>query len=56
MSGIIKEKTFLGAAIAYKVGTKAGVYDVHENNDGLNEYNIGDKVFLSIVSKGRIEK
>lgn len=55
IEGIIKEKIFLGSIISYKVKTKLGIYEIHKNNDGLNEFSLGEKVYLTANSKGYIE-
>ncbi|NMB07945.1 MAG: ABC transporter ATP-binding protein [Tissierellia bacterium] len=54
IEGVIEEKLFLGSIIHYKIKTKSKVYKVQKNNDGLNDYNIGDKVYISIETTGQI--
>ena len=54
IEGVIEEKLFLGSIIHYKIKTKSRVYKVQKNNDGLNDYNIGDKVYISIETTGQI--
>lgn len=55
VKGIIEEKVFLGSIIVYKVKTRSGIYEIHKNNDGLKEFSIGEKVYLTVNSKGYIE-
>ncbi|MCF6466464.1 ABC transporter ATP-binding protein [Clostridium sp. Cult2] len=54
MEGIIEEKIFLGSIIVYKVKTKSNIYRIQKNNDGLEEFIIGDKVHISIGATGQI--
>ncbi|HSH35791.1 ABC transporter ATP-binding protein, partial [Schnuerera sp.] len=54
IEGVIEEKLFLGSFIHYKIKTKSQIYRVQKNNDKLNDYNIGDKVYISMKTTGRI--
>lgn len=51
IKGIIEEKIFLGSIILYIVKTGSKVYRVQRNNDGLDEYSIGDKVYINLKNK-----
>lgn len=53
IEGIIEEKIFLGSIIVYKVKTKFNIYKI-QKNDGLEEFIIGDKVYISIGATGQI--
>lgn len=49
--GTVVDKTFLGSYISYKVNIDKSVLNVHEQNNGQSEYEIGNKVFLSLEEK-----
>ncbi|NMA87497.1 MAG: ABC transporter ATP-binding protein [Tissierellia bacterium] len=51
IEGIIEEKIFLGSIIIYNVKTESKIYSVQKNNDGLDEYSIGDKVYINLENR-----
>ena len=51
IEGIIEEKIFLGSIILYIVRTKNKAFRVQRNNDGLDEYSIGDRVYINLKNK-----
>ena len=54
IEGIIEEKIFLGSIILYKIKTKSQTYKIQKNNDGLDEYNVGDRVYITLKTTGSI--
>lgn len=50
-AGTVIDKIFLGSHITYKVSTDKSVFDIHEQNTGQTEYEIGNEVFLSLEEK-----
>lgn len=49
--GTVIDKIFLGPYISYKVNIDKSVLNVHKQNNGQSEYEIGNKVFLSLEEK-----
>ena len=54
IEGIIEEKIFLGSIILYKIKTKSQTYKIQKNNDGLDEYIVGEKVYITLKTTGSI--
>lgn len=54
IEGIIEEKIFLGSIILYKIKTKSQIYKIQKNNDGLDEYSVGDRVYITLKTTGSI--
>lgn len=51
IEGIIKERIFLGSIIIYIVKTQSETYRVQRNNDGLDEYKVGDRVYINLQNR-----